>query len=206
MIAAAMRLLLFMVMSKIKLKKLRSAFDDFRESVESNQELGVIFNAPCDPKKISDFESTFDWQFSDEIRAMLLTFDGEDTRNSSGACGGFKFCGLKMMMEVYSMARDVSETVTHRVIPSYAPFVQQIHSWQDHWLPIAEDHLGCDALYIDYEPSKMGKPGQMFIRDRDHSISGIKAFGIPNLIESISNYLKTNNRLPNLRRDIHLVS
>lgn len=50
-----------------------------------------------------------------------------------------------MMLEVFSIALDVSNTVPHRVIPKDSPFLKQEHSWRQDWMPIAERDFGTDA-------------------------------------------------------------
>ena len=91
-----------------------------------------------------------------------------------------------MMLEVFSIALDVSNTVPHRVIPKDSPFLKQEHSWRQDWMPIAERDFGTDAVYCDYEPSKKGKRSQIFSRERDHSISHVKAIGVVELLDALT--------------------
>ena len=61
---------------------------------------------------------------------------------------------------------------------------------------IAETQLGCNAVYIDYLPSKHGKVGQIFSRADSHDISGVKAIGVMNLLDTISVHVEKHNEMP----------
>ena len=167
---------------------------EFRDFIESRPELGVIFQEPATKRQIKQFESQYDWEFEPEVRALLLVFNGEDSRRSRGSCAGYNFCSMEMMLSVFGMGEDCANQF-HRP-PHYAPFLTQENSWRPDWMPIAETQLGCNAVYIDYLPSKHGKVGQIFSRADSHDISGVKAVGVMNLLDIISAHVEKHNEMP----------
>lgn len=176
----------------------------FRDFIQSRPHLGVIFQEPATKKEIKQFESDYDWEFETEVRALLLVFNGEDSRRSRGACGRYNFCSLEMMLSVFGMGQDCANQF--HCPPSYAPFLTQENSWRPDWMPIAETQLGCNAIYIDYLPSKKGHVGQIFSREDNHSISGVKAIGVMNLLDAITEHVEKHNKMPYFDGDLPSIS
>ena len=175
------------------------SLQQFKSVLIAQDVFGIQFNPPLSLKQVKKFESTYGWEFPKQVRELLMAFNGE-TRESSGACGGFKFCSLDTMMDSFSIAHDVFTTVEQRVVPHWAPFLVQEHSWNPNWIPIAEKNLCTHVVYLDMSPSSKGKVGQIFARDNDHSIDGVKAIGLGNLLKSILSSVKENGEMPRFNR------
>lgn len=171
----------------------------FRNRIDSQPELGIQFNPPLKLKAIQKFEKEYAWELPDEVRQMLLVFNGE-LPQSMGACAGFNFCSLDTMMKCYSIALSVMETVDNRVVPDWAPYVNQEHSWNPSWIPIAEFNVCSDVVYFDPAPSTKGQVGQIFSRDDEHYISGVKAIGLEHLLETIVSGLESDGTIPKFNR------
>ncbi len=116
------------------------SLQQFKNFLIAQGAFDIEFNPPLSKKEIKKFESEYGWDLPDQVRELLMTFNGE-TPESSGACGGFKFCSLETMMKSYSIARDIFETVEPRVVPHWAPFLKQEPTWNPDWIPIAEKNL-----------------------------------------------------------------
>ena len=171
----------------------------FHEFFITNDSLGIEFNPPVKKKEIKKFESDYGWEFPDQVQELLMVFNGE-APTSAGACAGLKFCSLDTMMKAYSNYVDIFETVDNRVVPDWAPFLKQEHSWSPDWIPIAEDNICSNVVYLDPFPSSVGKVGQIFLRDDEHYISGVKAVGIGNLLKSILSWIQENGDMPRFNR------
>ncbi len=171
----------------------------FRIRIESQPELGIHFNPPLKLNAIQKFESKYGWELPDAVREMLTVFNGESSL-SAGACAGFNFCSLDTMMKCYSISLDVAETVEQRVVPHWAPFLKQEHSWSPDWIPIAEFNCCSDIVYLDPSPSTKGKVGQIFSRDDEHCISGVKAIGVEHLLRTIVSNIEAAGAMPRFGR------
>jgi cell wall assembly regulator SMI1 len=173
-----------------KASQLTKLLRHFKRTAEDKPELGIAFRPPTTLKTIRQFESEYGWEIPGEVIEMLLVFEGEDSKESFGSCLRFKFCSLEMALRTFGMAKDVSESVDPR-IPHYAPHVRQDNSWNELWYPLAEIDFGCNAIYYDEHPSEHGRVGQIFMREDDHSVGGVKAIGLEDLLTTVLEFLET---------------
>ena len=80
----------------------------FKEFFTGSDTFGVEFNPPLKKKEIRKFESDYGWEFPDEVRDLLMAFNGEPS-TSAGACGMLKFCSLDTMLEAYTIDMTCSK-------------------------------------------------------------------------------------------------